>query len=181
MKKRKVLIPLDGSAFSRRIIPVVRTHFKPAETDLVLLRVVLPPILPPGAAPSVPATPPDTSGRASGPRGRGSAVEHGFVWSAQEEEAYRAQVREELGNVTRELQALGYDVTVEVLFGEPAPSIIEYIKNSAIDLVAMTTHGRTGIGRFVLGSVADSVLRAVEVPVLLLRTATPPADAQPSG
>ena len=54
-------------------------------------------------------------------------------------------------------------------FGDPAGVIANFVKAAHVDLVAMATHGRTGIRQFALGSVAEQVLRIVDVPVLLVR------------
>ena len=56
-----------------------------------------------------------------------------------------------------------------VWYGAPAPSIVEAVEASGADLVVMTSHGRSGIGRLILGSVAESVLRGTWAPILLLR------------
>ena len=56
-----------------------------------------------------------------------------------------------------------------VRFGDPAAEIANLVKTAQVDLVAMASHGRTGIRQFVLGSVAEQVLRSVDVPVLIVR------------
>ena len=61
----------------------------------------------------------------------------------------------------------GIDTTVRT--GRPAASIAEVARSAAVDLIVMTTHGRSGLGRMLLGSVAQSVLRGTRTPVLLLR------------
>jgi nucleotide-binding universal stress UspA family protein len=53
--------------------------------------------------------------------------------------------------------------------GPVAESIVEHAEASRVDLIAMCTHGRTGLGRWVLGSVADRVLRAGSIPIFLVR------------
>ena len=58
-----------------------------------------------------------------------------------------------------------------LLHGDPAACIIEAASETRDRLVAMTTHGRSGIGRWVLGSVADRVVRNSGDPVLLVRAA----------
>ena len=60
-------------------------------------------------------------------------------------------------------------MSVVVRFGDPAGEIANFSKTAHVDLIAMATHGRTGIRQFVLGSVAEQVLRIVDKPVLLLR------------
>lgn len=54
--------------------------------------------------------------------------------------------------------------------GSPAEEIIDYADRNNIDLIIMVTHGRSGIGRWALGSVAEKVVRAGNTPVLLVRT-----------
>jgi len=65
----------------------------------------------------------------------------------------------------------GQDVKVEsaILVGNPAEEIVDYADRENIDVIVMATHGRSGIGRWALGSVADKVLRATERPVVLIR------------
>ena len=56
-----------------------------------------------------------------------------------------------------------------VAFGDPALEIIDFVGREGIDMVAMTTHGRSGLQHMLLGSVAENVLRGLNVPVLLIR------------
>jgi nucleotide-binding universal stress UspA family protein len=67
------------------------------------------------------------------------------------------------------LRSLGYAVKMEVEFGDPAQRIVQYASDEGIGLIAMATHGRSGLSRLMLGSVAERVLRSASVPVLLLR------------
>ncbi len=62
------------------------------------------------------------------------------------------------------------EVGVEVLNGDPATAIVEYIERSPNSLVAMTTHGHSGIARWTLGSVTNQVVRHATGPVLVLRS-----------
>ncbi|MBI3988360.1 MAG: universal stress protein [candidate division NC10 bacterium] len=73
----------------------------------------------------------------------------------------------------RELQAEGFKVEEVVREGDAAEKIIEYAEESDAGLIAMATHGRSGLGRWLLGSVAEKVLRGSDVPVLLYRAWTP--------
>jgi nucleotide-binding universal stress UspA family protein len=59
------------------------------------------------------------------------------------------------------------ETIVEV--GDDAAAILDYAHKQPIDLIVMATHGRSGLSRWVYGSVADKVLRGAEVPVLLVR------------
>ena len=65
-------------------------------------------------------------------------------------------------------------VETAVLEGSPAAALSRYAEASAVDLIVMTTRGRRGLGRWLIGSVADEVLRRVHVPALLLHPRDPP-------
>ena len=54
--------------------------------------------------------------------------------------------------------------------GAPAQEIVAAAREAGADLIAMSTHGRGGLGRLIFGSVAEAVLREAEIPVLLMRT-----------
>ena len=60
-------------------------------------------------------------------------------------------------------------VQFEVLFGDPSSEIIDFAKHHDIELIVIPSHGRTGLGRFFLGSVAERVVRFSHCPVLVLR------------
>ena len=171
MKKRKVLIPLDGSDFSRQIVGVVRGFLAHEDVTLVLFRAALPPADAPGAAAQ------DVDVFVGGMPVAGvyiPAQEAEPEALAKERERYRAELRNELRAEADRLRVDGYTVAIEVRFGDPAQAIIDYVGESDVDLVAMTTHGRSGLGRLVLGSVAERVLRGVDVPVLLMRASEEP-------
>ena len=61
------------------------------------------------------------------------------------------------------------DVATSVWYGPPVESIADAARYRSADLIVMTTHGRSGLSRLLLGSVAEAVLRATTTPVLLLR------------
>ncbi|MFC7135378.1 MULTISPECIES: universal stress protein [Salinibaculum] len=63
----------------------------------------------------------------------------------------------------------GLSVVTELVEGYPHEEILEYIREHGIDMVVMGTHGRTGIDRIILGSVAERVVRRSPVPVLTVR------------
>ncbi len=69
----------------------------------------------------------------------------------------------------------GVDVATAVPAGAPAPAILGEVRARSVDLIVMSTHGRSGLGRWLYGSVADRVLRRAGVPVLLV----PPNADQP--
>jgi nucleotide-binding universal stress UspA family protein len=90
------------------------------------------------------------------------------VHAVEEAEGY-------LGDVERRLAARGMRVSHAVRYGDAAEEILDHARGRQAGLIAMSTHGRSGIRRLVMGSVAEAVLRASPVPVLLLRAAGPPA------
>lgn len=66
------------------------------------------------------------------------------------------------------------DVTTHVTVAVPPEAILEYVRDAGADLVVMGTHGRTGVERFVIGSVAEKVVRRADVPVVTVRAAAEP-------
>lgn len=90
-----------------------------------------------------------------------------------DEAAARQDVEDELCDYLRgvelRLECEGVQFTREVHFGRPAEEIISYARDIRADLIAMCTHGRSGIARWAYGSVADRVLHGAECPVLLVR------------
>jgi nucleotide-binding universal stress UspA family protein len=88
-------------------------------------------------------------------------------------EAQVAAIREAeeyLAGVAERLREGGVDnVQTSVWFGPPAESIVDAARYRGADLIVMSSHGRSGLGRLVLGSVAESVLRGTSTPILLLR------------
>ncbi len=69
----------------------------------------------------------------------------------------------------RDLGGADYEIKIEI--GDPAETVLEMEKRLKADLVVMATHGRRGVSRLVLGSVAERVVRESSIPVLTLRTA----------
>ena len=74
-----------------------------------------------------------------------------------------------LDNIDGRLRARGLDVKVRIVSGDPAARIIEVAREERADLIAMSTHGRSGIARWVLGSVADKILHESKIPMWLVR------------
>jgi len=88
-------------------------------------------------------------------------------------------IEEEMENVGQYLQTIadqlkaeGIDAKKVVREGDAASQICDYAHETKMDLIVMSTHGRSGIQRWVYGSVADKVLKAAEIPVLLIRART---------
>ena len=82
-----------------------------------------------------------------------------------------------LDAVQARLAAKGFrKVETSVWYGPPASEIVEAARVANADLVVMTTHGRSGLGRLILGSVAEAVLRGTSTPILLLRADGAPVE-----
>jgi nucleotide-binding universal stress UspA family protein len=86
-------------------------------------------------------------------------------------EADRQTATEYLESVAARLRQHDLTVTIEEPEGPPADVIVERARELNVSLILMTTHGRSGLGRLVFGSVADAVLRHAPAPVLLVRVA----------
>lgn len=89
------------------------------------------------------------------------------IYDAEQLERMTTDVRARLDAVRRDADPLGRRrITTRVVQGSPARAIIEAATRDPFDLIVMGTHGRTGIGRVVLGSVAEQVMRHAPCPVL---------------
>jgi nucleotide-binding universal stress UspA family protein len=166
MTANQVLIPLDGSALSQKILPHVQRLLHPAACALILLRVAERPAglvgMPPRPAALAWPVPMYESERDI------AWAEHP-IYASQAWQNARSMLESELVHVVHELQEAGYTVSVAVRFGEPVAEIVNFAEVEQVNLVAMATHGRTGLHRLVLGSVAAGVLQRLRVPVLLVR------------
>jgi nucleotide-binding universal stress UspA family protein len=87
----------------------------------------------------------------------------------QAEEVGKAEARKYLGEIEATLKNVGIQVKTKLLFGRAADTIIDDIAKNDFDLVIISTHGRSGISRWVWGSVADRILRHVCIPVMMVR------------
>ena len=150
MKMETLLVPLDGSTLAECALPRATEMARATGARLILLRAVQAHTFP-GADP-IPAQ----------------------VDAVREAEAYLTGVAERLG-------ALGVtQITRSVWYGPAAAAIVEAAQFNHAGLIVMTTHGRTGVGRLVLGSVAESVLRGTTVPILVVRDTDAPLET-PAG
>jgi nucleotide-binding universal stress UspA family protein len=82
----------------------------------------------------------------------------------------RGEAARYLDAVRRRLERRGIPARIVVRAGDPAQEILDYARSREMDLIAMSTHGRTGLRRAVFGSVAEAVGRQALVPVLLVRS-----------
>jgi nucleotide-binding universal stress UspA family protein len=149
---RRVLVPLDGSPVAESIIPFIVDIAGPLDMEIVLLRVVTPAVVQAGAP--VP----------------------GVV--TEELAARTTEARDYLSTIAAELWGRGLRVQVRVRPGTAVQEILAATRECAADLIAMTTHGRSGLRRLVFGSVAEAVLRLADTPVLLMRLTAAEAHAR---
>ncbi len=156
---KRILVPLDGSPVAETALPYAIELAKKFESELYLLRVVSP------AAAAGLITP---AGMMADPS-MGSAVEAEILAEAEEEEL--AQARKYLDDVVRKLDDTGLQICSEVMEGSPGSAILHFAHKVSIELTVLTTHGRTGLARMVMGSVADHIVRQCGCPVLLIRAA----------
>jgi nucleotide-binding universal stress UspA family protein len=166
MTKRKILIPLDGSEFSLKILPYIAQFFSPQMVSLVLIRVA--------------AHPQGLTGRPTRPASaevpvpmyessRDVEYTQHPVYASQELESEMAEYNDELSADGELLRAAGFDVQTTVRFGSPQDELVKFVKDEEIGMVAMTTHGRSGVSRVLAGSVAGYIMRNAMVPVIMLR------------
>jgi nucleotide-binding universal stress UspA family protein len=139
---KQILIGLDGSALAETILPTVRRLARRSNAEIVLLHVV-----------HIPKTVPAEAGLA--------------LDEIVEQE--RRDAASYLRRLEKEIAADGIAVRTAVVIGEAAPEIVRFAEHYEVDLVALATHGRSGLQRWLHGSVADAVLHTITRPLLLLR------------
>ena len=162
-----VLVPLDGSGACERIVQPILDHLSPLTHHLLLLRVRSPSEF---AAATVPEA---RHGEELEPRfpTMAQAIRSlGVTEIPMDEEAANARVEQELYPTRRRLESAGFKVETLVTIGDAAKEIERIVAQREISLIAMTTHGRSGLPRLLMGSVAEHVVRHVQAPVLLLRS-----------
>jgi nucleotide-binding universal stress UspA family protein len=140
---KRAVVPLDGSMVAETIIPFILGIAAPLDLEVVLVRVV----------------PAASSWRASDTG----------VAGVEDFETRRTDAEEYLAALTAELRAQGLRFQTTVRAGDPAGEIVAAARAADADLIAMTTHGRSGLSRVLFGSVAEAVLRQAMIPVFLLR------------
>ena len=154
---KTMLVPLDGSALSEKVVPIATELASRLTLEIVLVRVLT----------RVYFGPPDTIL----PLFSQNVLNQKELWAQA-----RAQVDEYLAAKVEELHAQGLphvsSLLLESSAGGAAAEIIDLARKTPANLIAMSTHGRSGVGRWVLGSVTERVVRYSNDPVLVL----PPFD-----
>ena len=143
----KIMVPLDGSELAECVLPHVEIFIKGRYTTHVVFVRVVPP----------------------------AAVIYGgdFVVSPEilreNESAQISAAKDYLGKIIHRLKHEGVTLNSEVLVGRVSDSLADFTEKNDFDLVLIATHGRSGVKRWVRGSVADKVLRGSNIPVLMVR------------
>jgi nucleotide-binding universal stress UspA family protein len=150
----EILVPLDGSAAAEAALAPAARMARLWGARVILVRIVQPVLLTADPASSLPLI--------------------------YDEELTRMEcdaAQSYLGQIAERLRQQGVEASSLALRGgATAGAILELLQERQFGLVALATHGRGGIGRIVLGSVADKLVRAAEVPVLVIRS---PAQRSP--
>jgi nucleotide-binding universal stress UspA family protein len=146
------LVPLDGSELAESVIPhleALANQWGPRLVDVVLLRVSEPIVVPSDYPPTA-----------------------GLTWKEHEEREIarsKTSCEEYLAGIQKRLEGMGLRTRSVALQGKPADEITEYCSSNPVNLVVMSTHGRSGISRWAYGSVADRVLAGICSPIFLIR------------
>jgi len=85
------------------------------------------------------------------------------------EEDLVAAAREDFIPMVKEAETAGIDVSADVTIGLPAESILQHVAELDVNLLIMGSHGKTGLSRLLMGSVAEAVIRKAAVPVLIVK------------
>lgn len=141
---KKLLVPLDGTPDSEAVFDEIDVvSFE--DSEIILLRV-LPPV-------------------------RGVIVEDDHKIYVDEQMAFlKKEAMDYLEHVARRLELKGLKVRCNVRFGQTAQEIADFAEEEGIELIAMATHGRSGISRLIHGSILEQVRKMVDVPILAVKS-----------
>ena len=146
----KILVCLDGSKLAEQILPYAVEQAKRFNSNVVLLQAYMIPSTELAAAtPLGPAATPQIS--------------------QQEEQRLKNEAAAYLEEVAEPLRENGLDVACVILHGAAGDVIVSYAQNEPVDMIALATHGHSGLGRIIFGSVADHVLRESGLPILVIK------------
>lgn len=146
---KRALVPLDGSMVAEAILPPFLQIAHPLGMEVALIRVVVPSVKPAAIEETAVAL-----GNTAPPVERMLEEAEGYLRAVAATPLFE-----------------GLQVLTTVRSGEAPQEIITSARELKADVIAMTTHGRTGLKRLLFGSVAEAVLRMADVPVFMLRAA----------
>lgn len=147
----KLLIPLDGSVLAEQALDIAVTLLPAGAGDILLLRV------------------PELSPMSGGGFGGG------LDWYYPDQAAERAyeEAAAYLDDVAARWARPGVTFSPHIGAGDPAAAIVDLAEEHAVDAIAMSTHGRSGLSRWTMGSVAEKVMRGAPCPAFITREARP--------
>ena len=148
---KKILVCLDGSEIAEKIIPFVRDEALAIGSRVILLRVVS---IPSNLTLDIPGFPAVPFTRSSMPE-----------QLKKEDNIAKAYLRK----VARDLREQGIKVMSKTMIGPPGPTIISYASEINVDLIAIASHGHSGLRNLLVGSVAEYVVRESALPILMIR------------
>ncbi len=144
----RILLPLDGSDLAERALPHAQGLARSFGATLHLLHVI-------------------SRGEELAARPISPSDEYREM-TRETIEAQNARSREYLEGLAKPLRESGVSVETDIRHGSVDQKIVEYARESEIDLITMSTHGHGGIRHLMLGSITDRVLHSSHVPVLVL-------------
>ena len=153
---QKILVPLDGSKLAEIVLPHVEKIAGESDS-VVILTTVTERIK---ALSDYVQTAPDT--------GRLPIVEPVMKVPVAVGKMQR-QGQSYLNRIAKRLIKKGIRVETSVLLGRPADELRSFAEEQGIDLIIMSSHGRSGRSKWALGSISDKMLRASDVPMLLIK------------
>ncbi len=150
---KKILVPVDDFKSADFALTNAKAIAKATGASVVLLHAVTPdhPLV-------------ATDEHVAGVHAAAAVVEQ----AKKDEAAHLANQQEKLQVEADKLAAEGISASAEAVLGNARDEIIRAVKTSGIDMVILATHGRRGVSRAFLGSVADEVIHDVDVPVLVV-------------
>ena len=151
---KKIIVPLDGSELAECVLPHLETITGCSVGEVVFVRVVEPVHSPFGTG---------TDG------GAVYTEEEAKIARESQDARDREEAREYLDAVMKKVNLGGAQMQAQVLTGNAADTLVDYLKKSDADLTLIASHGRSGISRWVYGSVADRLLRGACTPVMMIR------------
>ncbi|MGB9739684.1 universal stress protein [Chloroflexus sp.] len=143
---RHILVPLDGSPLAEQVLPHVHALAADEGTKQITLLRAVPPIF---------TTSVDYSGM--------------LATTADAISVMEQEAMEYLQHIAKQFQGEGYKVHIEISALPPAEAIIDYAAHHDVDLIVIATHGRSGLSRWVFGSVTQKVVQVAPTPVLVIR------------
>ena len=151
----KILVPLDGSPLAQAVLPYAMVVARGFHSRVILFHV---------AETALDHEDPDQKAHAD-----------------ETVERIRPLAENYLAGVADEFRGEGIDVETKVAKGRAAAQIVEYAEQEDVGLIALSTHGRSGLARLVMGSQIDKVLRGCEQPILLVRPRGEGAGGEAAG